>query len=63
MLPTVRLKSIRIYATGRNLHTFTSFTGGDPDLVQVNGLTPGVNTSLNYYPATLQLILGLQATF
>jgi hypothetical protein len=60
---TKYLKSIRVYATGRNLHTFTSFTGGDPDLVNVNGLTPGVNTSLSYYPATLQLILGLQATF
>jgi TonB-linked SusC/RagA family outer membrane protein len=57
------LKSVRFYATGRNLHTFTSFTGGDPDLVQINGLTPGVNTSLNYYPSTLQLIFGLQATF
>lgn len=57
------LKSIRLYATGRNLHTFTSFTGGDPEGVPVNGLTPGVNTSLNYYPSTLQLIFGLQATF
>ncbi|MBK0378712.1 SusC/RagA family TonB-linked outer membrane protein [Mucilaginibacter sp. SD-g] len=57
------LKSVRFYATGRNLHTFTKYTGGDPDLIQVNGLTPGVNTSLNYYPSTLQLILGLQATF
>jgi TonB-linked SusC/RagA family outer membrane protein len=57
------LNSVRIYAAGRNLHTFTGFTGGDPDLVQVNGLTPGVNTSLNYYPSTLQLIFGLQVTF
>ncbi|RBQ03353.1 SusC/RagA family TonB-linked outer membrane protein [Pedobacter miscanthi] len=62
-LKTKYLNSLRIYAAGRNLHTFTSFTGGDPDLVQVNGLTPGVNTSLNYYPSTLQLILGLQVTF
>jgi len=62
-LKTKYLNSLRIYATGRNLHTFTSFTGGDPDLVQVNGLTPGVNTSLNYYPSTLQLIFGLQVTF
>jgi len=54
---------IRIYATGKNLHTFTKYTGGDPDLVQVNGLTPGVNTGLNYYPATLQLLFGLQASF
>lgn len=57
------LKSMRIYATGRNLYTFTKYTGGDPDLVQVNELTPGVNTSLNYYPSTLQLLLGVQATF
>lgn len=57
------LKSFRIYAAGRNLHTFTGYTGGDPDLVQVNGLTPGVRTSLSYYPSTLQIIFGLQATF
>ncbi|WP_374950716.1 SusC/RagA family TonB-linked outer membrane protein [Mucilaginibacter sp.] len=57
------LKSVRFYAAGRNLHTFTGYTGGDPDLVEVNGLTPGVRTSLNYYPSTLQIIVGLQATF
>jgi len=63
------LKSVRLYAAGRNLHTFKSYTGGDPDLIQINGLRPGLNTNdqgngtLNYYPSTLQLILGLQATF
>lgn len=57
------LHSIRLYLTGRNLHTFTRYTGGDPDLVQVNGLTPGVNTGLSYYPATLELIMGAQLTF
>lgn len=57
------LKAIRLYAAARNLYTFTKYTGGDPEAVQVNGLTPGVNTSLNYYPSTLQLIFGLQATF
>jgi TonB-linked SusC/RagA family outer membrane protein len=62
-LKTKYLNSVRVYAAGRNLHTFTGFTGGDPDLIQVNGLTPGVNTSLNYYPSTLQLIFGLQVTF
>ncbi|MEN0053160.1 MAG: SusC/RagA family TonB-linked outer membrane protein [Mucilaginibacter sp.] len=61
--------SIRIYATGRNLKTFTKYTGGDPDLVQVNGLTPGVNLdrsgnpALDYFPSTLQLIIGAQITF
>jgi hypothetical protein len=57
------LRSLRIYAMGRNLHTFTGFTGGDPDLIQVNGLYPGINNSLSYYPATLQLLIGLQLNF
>ena len=63
------LRSVRLYATTRNLKTFTKFTGGDPDLIQVNGLYPGVNTNsdnngtLNYFPSTTQLLLGLQVTF
>ncbi|ARK13766.2 SusC/RagA family TonB-linked outer membrane protein [Fibrella sp. ES10-3-2-2] len=57
------LRSARIYATTRNLKTFTKYTGGDPDLVQINGLYPGINSSLNYFPSTTQLLLGLQVTF
>ncbi|GAB3745720.1 TonB-dependent receptor [Spirosoma pomorum] len=63
------LRSVRVYATTRNLVTFTGYTGGDPDLVQVNGLFPGIRTNsdnngtLNYYPSTTQLLLGLQLTF
>ena len=55
--------SVRIYASSRNLYTFTKYTGGDPDLIQVNGLYPGVNNSLNYYPSTVQLLVGLQLNF
>lgn len=63
------LRAIRIYGAVSNLHTFTSFTGGDPDLYPVNGLTPGVKGdpangyNLNFYPATIQLLGGLQVTF
>jgi len=63
------MQSVRVYATARNLATFTKFTGGDPDLIQINGLYPGVNTNgdnngtLDYYPSTTQLLLGLQLTF
>jgi TonB-linked SusC/RagA family outer membrane protein len=68
-LKTKFMQSVRIYATSRNLATFTKFTGGDPDLIQVNGLYPGVRTNgdnngtLDYYPSTTQLLLGLQLTF
>jgi hypothetical protein len=61
--PVKFISSLRIYFTGRNLYTFTKFTGGDPELINVNGLTPGINTSLAYYPSSLQLITGLQLKF
>jgi hypothetical protein len=57
------LNSARLYFAGRNLYTFTRWTGGDPEAVQVNGLTPGINASLSYYPSSLQLLVGLQLKF
>ncbi|SCC44709.1 TonB-linked outer membrane protein, SusC/RagA family [Chitinophaga costaii] len=57
------LHHLRIYAAASNLHTFTHFKGGDPDLYPVNGLTPGVQSNLNFYPATIQLLGGVQVTF
>ncbi len=63
------VRSVRIYASSRNLYTFTKFTGGDPDLIQTNGLYPGINQNsdhngtLNYYPSTIQLLFGLQVNF
>jgi len=57
------VRQLRAYVTGRNLKTFTKFTGGDPELIQTNGLYPGVTNKLDYYPSSLQLIFGLQVTF
>jgi hypothetical protein len=61
--PVEFLTSMKVYFTARNLHTFTQWTGGDPETVSVNTLTPGINTSLPYYPSSLQLIAGLQLKF
>ena len=61
--PIKFVNSGRLYLTGRNLYTFTKFTTGDPESVQVNGLTPGINSSLSYYPSSLQLLVGLQFKF
>jgi TonB-linked SusC/RagA family outer membrane protein len=61
--PVKYLNSGRLYFTGRNLYTFTRWTTGDPESVNVNGLTPGINSSLSYYPSTLQVIVGLQIKF
>jgi hypothetical protein len=57
------IRQLRAYITGRNLKTFTKYTAGDPELIQTNGLYPGVTNSLDYFPSTLQLIFGVQVTF
>jgi TonB-linked SusC/RagA family outer membrane protein len=61
--PVKYFKSGRIYMNGRNLYTFTKYSGGDPESVSINGLYPGINSSLSYYPSSLQLLMGLQLKF
>ncbi len=61
--PVKQLSSGRLYFTARNLYTFTRWTTGDIESVNVNGLTPGINASLNYYPSATQLLVGLQLKF
>lgn len=57
------ISNIRLYLTGRNLFTFTAFSGVDPSTYDVNGLQPGANGTRNYYPTTRQIIFGAQIDF
>lgn len=61
--PVKYITSGKLYITGRNLYTFTKWTTGDPESINVNGLTPGINTSISYYPSALQVLVGLQLKF
>ncbi|WP_307184223.1 SusC/RagA family TonB-linked outer membrane protein [Sphingobacterium zeae] len=55
------LKSMRIYATARDLFVFTNYTGLDPE-VNINGLEPGFEER-NVYPKTRTFMMGLQVNF
>lgn len=57
------IDTIRIYATGSNLFTWTKFSGVDPSTYQVNGLNPGATGSRTYYPSTRQFMVGMQMEF
>jgi TonB-linked SusC/RagA family outer membrane protein len=57
------IDSLRLSVTGKNLLTFTSFTGVDPSTYSTNGLTPGATGSRNYYPTCRQFLVGLQVGF
>ena len=49
------ISGVRVYVTGRNLLTFTKFSGFDPEAVR--------NMAMNSYPNTRQYVGGLQITF
>ncbi len=49
---------LRLYVTAKNVATFTGYSGNDPSIVAVNGITPGVDTS-SAYPTATQLCLGV----
>lgn len=49
------ITGVRVYVTGRNLLTFTKFSGFDPEATN--------NVSMNSYPNTRQYVGGIQVTF
>jgi len=54
-------RTLRLYVTGTNLLTFTSYRGIDPE-VNMGGLTPGVDAN-NFYPKTRTVLFGVNAQF
>lgn len=54
--------NLRLYLTARNIYTFTGYSGNDPSVVSVNGITPGVDVS-GAYPSALQLSVGVTLRF
>ena len=51
----------RLYVSGRNLHTFTNYSGLDPE-VDVSGLTPGYD-GRGRYPTTRTFSFGVNLRF
>ena len=58
-----KISTLRIYATGNNLFTWTKYTGFDPEVSTRNstGLTPGVDWSA--YPRSRSFVFGVSLSF
>ncbi|MCL6524945.1 MAG: SusC/RagA family TonB-linked outer membrane protein [Thermoflavifilum sp.] len=56
------VSNLQVYGTVRNVFTLTSYTGLDPESVDVTGLTPGLG-SLDVYPTTRTFTLGVNLIF
>ncbi len=46
------LENLRVYVAAKNIATITSYTGNNPSIVRVTGLTPGIDGSGAYPQAT-----------
>jgi hypothetical protein len=55
------LESMRVYVTGKNLATFTGYSGIDPEL-EDTGFTTGID-GRDFYPRTKTWTLGLNFRF
>jgi TonB-linked SusC/RagA family outer membrane protein len=62
MIQKLKMKALRIYLTGQNLHTFTKYVGYDPETSsQGSGLTKGGDYM--GYPSARSILLGVNVTF
>ncbi len=62
IIKKAKLSNLRIYATANNIHTFTDYTGYDPEVaVSESALTPGIDNSS--YPRAKSWVFGLNLTF
>ena len=59
LLDKLHLGSLTVYASGRNLHTFTKWVGWDPEN---NYSTRGSGDWVNNYPLTRTFVLGLNVS-
>lgn len=56
------IDSIRLYAIGQNLVTFTNYSGNDPEVNGHSGNNLGGGIDFNSFPASRTFILGLKVT-
>ncbi len=62
VLHRIKISTIRIFASAQNLHTWTKYSGVDPDVsTSYSVLTPGFD--YNAYPTPKTYVLGLTASF
>ena len=57
------LKTCRVYVTGQNLFTFTSYSGMDPEIGYGGGSGWAQGIDLGYYPSARTILFGVNLKF
>jgi TonB-linked SusC/RagA family outer membrane protein len=62
LLKKAHISSLRVYGTLNNIHTFTNYTGYDPEVsATTSAITPGIDNSS--YPRSKSWVVGLNLSF
>jgi hypothetical protein len=61
MVRKAGISNLRLYVTGYNLWLLTKYTGYDPEVNTMSGLTPGIDC--NTYPRSRTYTFGVNLTF
>jgi hypothetical protein len=59
MIEKVKLKSLRLYVSGQNLFTYTSYTGMDPEVNYYSNDNIVMGTDFFTYPQSRTIMMGL----
>ncbi len=60
LLDRIRISAVSFYVTAQNLHTFTKYTGFDPEVTSGNNVSPGTDSGI--YPLAKSVVAGLRIT-
>jgi hypothetical protein len=60
--PNKYVKNLRIYVTGQNLFTITSYSGLDPE-VSISSINDSGIRYVGFYPTVSSYLLGVNVTF
>ena len=63
LMPKMPLGQARVYLTVKNLHTFTGYSGMDPEVGFGDGNTWVRGIDVGYYPGSREYLVGVQLTF
>jgi len=63
LLSKLRLKKLRVYASGTNIWTLTNYTGADPEVNSLDGSTTAQGLDLYTFPQVRTILVGLNLGF
>lgn len=63
ILAKIKLKKLRVYASGTNLWTFTNYSGADPEVNSIDGNTTAQGLDFYTFPQVRTILMGLNIGF